>query len=452
MIRYILVAICLLVLIGLWAPLAQPWLSVGPVIGEKQLGLRLVASYLLVWIPYLAFSRRPRASRFVNLTITTGSLALCWGLLEFVALVGLVDYRLLILSPGGGYGEMKPWENPWNRVDPELIHIHRPGQRMTGKTAGDLVGTFGVPQRRSYPVDVQYDSRGFRNPEEINRASVVVIGDSFVEAGLVPERELISSRLGAREGVKVANLGQSGWGPQQELIALKRYGLQLKPKIVLWFFFEGNDLLDANRYQRWVQNWDAAMKENHGFLTRSFSKNLLRALKARLQRKRGDSEEGHRRSGRFRLHPEEPIYFAFPGVPLSREDEQGLAKTKQILAEANRATHAGGAKFLLVFIPIKFRVYRDFCDFPEGGYGRSWKPNDLPDRLQRWSGEQGIEYLDLTEPLKRAAAGGGWVFFPDDGHWNGQGNQVGAEAVAALIEKNGWLERSANYAANYTNK
>ncbi len=442
MIRLILTAICLLLLVGLWLPLTAPLLSVNPnPLSDLQLAVRLLASFLLGWVPYFALSRQAARHKVINFSLTAVSLLLFFGLLEFLAASGLVDYRLIISTPGGNYGEMKPWENPWNRPDPELIHLHKPGQRMVGETAGDLVGWLGIPERRRYHVDVQYDRRGFRNPDGIEQAGMIVIGDSFVEAGLVSRAELFSSRLAGSQGVPVANLGQSGYGPQQELIVLKRYGLPLRPKVVLWLFFEGNDLLDVSRYERSVRDWETTVKANHGFVSRSFTKNSLRVLRGFLQRRREDSAEAHRRSGRFRLRPDEELYFAYPGSPLSQEDEASLTKTKQILSEAARLSRAKGSRFVLVYLPITFRVYRDLCDFPKDGYGRTWTLNNLPERLQEWSKEQKIPFLDLTEPLKRAAARGELVYFPDDGHWNGRGNQVGAEAVERFIEENGWLAR-----------
>ncbi len=441
MIRIIAAIVCLSLLAGLWFPLAAPLLSShSTVLSDWELALRLLTSFLLGWIPYFALSRQTSRNKIINFTLTAVSLSLLFGLLELLALSGLVDYRLVMAASGGSYGEMKPWENPWNRIDPELIHLHKPGQRMVGETAGDLVGWLGVPQRHRYRVDVQYDRLGFRNPEAIDGAGMIVIGDSFVEAGLVSQGDLFSSRLARFEGVPVANLGQSGYGPQQELIVLKRYGLPLRPKVVLWLFFEGNDLLDVSRYERSVRDWATTVKANHGFVSRSFTRNSLRVLRGFLQRRREDSAEAHRRSGRFRLRPEEDLYFAYPGVPLSPEDEASLTKTKQILSEAARVSQAKGSRLVLVYLPIKFRVYRDLCDFPKDGYGRTWTLNNLPERLQEWSKEQKIPFLDLTEPLKRAAARGELVYFPDDGHWNGRGNQVGAEAVARVVEENGWLE------------
>ena len=51
-------------------------------------------------------------------------------------------------------------------------------------------------------------------------------------------------RLQELTGRPVANLGVAGYGTLQELKVLEKYALPLEPRLVAWFFFEGNDLDD----------------------------------------------------------------------------------------------------------------------------------------------------------------------------------------------------------------
>ncbi len=73
-------------------------------------------------------------------------------------------------------------------------------------------------------------------------------GDSVTEAGEVDEDETFVARTGRTLGVGVLNLGVSGYGPQQELVVLKRYGLPSNPRLVVWQVTEWNDVLDAETY------------------------------------------------------------------------------------------------------------------------------------------------------------------------------------------------------------
>jgi hypothetical protein len=83
-------------------------------------------------------------------------------------------------------------------------------------------------------------------------------------------------------------------------------------------------------------------------------------------------------------------------------------------------------------------VYRDFCAFPDNGYGKEWHINDLPTMLENWCRDHGIAYLNLTEALKAHAAQGELVYFPDDGHWNAHGHEIVATTIAHFIKSQGW--------------
>ena len=59
------------------------------------------------------------------------------------------------------------------------------------------------------------------------QADIVFIGDSFTEAASVAEEDTFVRRVAKASGLKAVNLGRGAYGPQQELIVLKRYGLAL---------------------------------------------------------------------------------------------------------------------------------------------------------------------------------------------------------------------------------
>ena len=88
------------------------------------------------------------------------------------------------------------------------------------------------------------DRFGFRNPDsvyDVGAAPIVIIGDSFAHGGCVQEGKDVAGRLRHR-GFPTINMGMRGNGPLLELATLKEYGLPHKPKLVLWLYYEGNDL------------------------------------------------------------------------------------------------------------------------------------------------------------------------------------------------------------------
>ena len=96
------------------------------------------------------------------------------------------------------------------------------------------------------------DRHGFNNPDHVweKRPSIITIGDSFTQGDCVPEENTIASNLRKLTGRNVINLGMGGNGPLIELATLAEYGNALKPPIVLWIYFAGNDLVDLATEQQ----------------------------------------------------------------------------------------------------------------------------------------------------------------------------------------------------------
>lgn len=87
------------------------------------------------------------------------------------------------------------------------------------------------------------DEHGFNNPQGLYNGKspdIVLIGDSFTQGACVKREENIAAML-IKEGKQVVNLGRGNTGSLYQLAILKEYGKPLKPKIVFWFFYEGND-------------------------------------------------------------------------------------------------------------------------------------------------------------------------------------------------------------------
>ena len=96
------------------------------------------------------------------------------------------------------------------------------------------------------------DEQGFRNPPgswAALPAAAILLGDSFVQGHCVGDDAELGQRLRARLG-RVINLGIGGRGPLFQLAALAEYGPLLRPRLVLWFFVEGDDVEDDLAHER----------------------------------------------------------------------------------------------------------------------------------------------------------------------------------------------------------
>jgi PAS domain S-box-containing protein len=89
------------------------------------------------------------------------------------------------------------------------------------------------------------DQHGFNNPEYVwhTPIDIVAVGDSFTQGFCVdPGSNFVSVIRQRYPGT--LNLGIEGNGPLVMLATLKEYAAVVRPKVVLWFHFEGNDLKD----------------------------------------------------------------------------------------------------------------------------------------------------------------------------------------------------------------
>ena len=345
--------------------------------------------------------------------------------IEIVVAATSVDFRPLL-----GTLDDVPWKNPVNRLDPELLHLRRPGLKLKGTIIGGDISQYrsGI-EKQTYSYDVEYDNNGFRDPSDRTSADIIVVGDSFVEAPTISDADLATSVIQKNLGRSVENLGQSWYGPQQMRIALLRFGLALKPHDVVWVFYGGNDLFDYRRYEDILPTWPQIAPGLNGFLERSLTRNLIRLAKKRLVKPEalpavvvGDCIAGH--DARVKLA------FFYADIPLSDEDRNTLQKVAVEINTAAQKTKAIGARFLLVYAPSKFQVYRQLCNFSPPNIMNEWSGSGLANEMARIAGKNAIDFLDLTPTLSSAAQERGSVYFSDDTHWNQLGQLVVGQAIS----------------------
>jgi hypothetical protein len=101
-------------------------------------------------------------------------------------------------------------------------------------------------------VSHRSDRHGFNNPPQVwdlATVDVVAVGDSFAQVWCVPNEKHLVSLIRDRYPATL-NLGMEGNGPLTVLATIKEYAQTVKPKVVLWFYCEGNDLADLDAEQR----------------------------------------------------------------------------------------------------------------------------------------------------------------------------------------------------------
>jgi hypothetical protein len=349
-------------------------------------------------------------------------------LIELPALAGLVDYRHVI-----GAVPLR-----LNYIDdPELGYIHRPSSRLSGSSNGgyaSMVYDLPVSDLTQYRWDTTYDRKGFRNKTDLTSADIVVLGDSIVEGteGGITDAQLMTTLLAQQSGKVVSNLGHNTYGPQQELIILKRYGLSLHPRTVIWVFSETSDVGDAAHYpvirRRAANPWLA-------FVERSFTKNALKQLRPSARKQPAANGLGVVRTANGTLN----TYFTPPDVlsaqPLGGMELSALDEIARTLKSAASLCAQHGCHVVFVYAPDKLRVLHDICTFSPEFLYQDRRLNDVPDRLARVAASLSppMEYLDLTPALIDDVKQGRMPYDTDDYHWNEEGQRVAAAAVGDYI-------------------
>lgn len=385
--------------------------------------------YLLAWGLYSLLANAPRDELQKRFLLTTATVGIVVALLEAPAWLRLVNYGLV-------FSDQEPtfWATRGYVVDRELGWIPKPYHHMHGQyTRGEISHyVCGSPgELREY--DLRYDHNGFRNETDLRTADIVVVGDSYVESPMVSSSALLTTVLASLERKPVQNLGMSGYGPQQELAVLKRYALSLQPKVIVWVFFEGNDLENAQAYDGTVRQLLLHDPSNPPWWQRSFSRNSLSAL-ARTWRGCVPDLAVQQRFGTIMDADGRrwPTYFVSVGRPLSSRELDALEKTRAALAAAYELCRKQDVKFVVAFAPTAFRTYAGLPTLVEASEEvRKALPNDLPGRMRSILAgiSPDIGFVDLTPAFRSEAEQGRLIFLPDDIHWTPHGHRIVAEAL-----------------------
>jgi hypothetical protein len=304
------------------------------------------------------------------------------------------------------------------------------------------------------------DGNGFRNsPPEKDRYDIIALGDSFTRASGVasPWPQILEKNA----GVDVLNLGDVGFGPQDELKVLQRYGIIKRPQLVIMAYFEGNDLYDAGAYE-----------QANPFILFRFGRYILdRSVKA-WQQTDSSPTDAAPRNYRYPIsvpinHKKLEMVF-FPSyiswLALSREEIEASRNYREVcetILQVQKEAESAGAQFLFVYLPSKSHVYlpyiddaktqerifsnvprlaldeKDFIQFT----GEKATPelirqhmDDQAYLLAEFAAEHNILFFDLTPAFQDAAGAGEELYFAFDTHWNQHGHDLAAAAIYHYVE------------------
>lgn len=341
----------------------------------------------------------------------------------------------------------------------------------------------------TYPIEdvesektVTMDDTGFCNPPDdpYQRAAIemVTIGDSFTWCTTVDPAQTWTHRLGATVGASVYNLGAPGRGLYEYLQALKKFGLQKNPRVVVMAVFEGNDLRDALHFVSYKEKLTSgAVREGeepcslprylcaayrplkYGWVGRSsyafnVSINAARYGKSWVTNifTKEDFSGGGEAFDNFRyriagpdgseikfnvenMDPDEPYYAQ--GLKDGAVSLDVYADALKSFAETAKSHHFTP---VVIYIPSAHTAYREHLSFEDAALysPMAWFSNEQR-RYFRTNAAIGYLFIDLTDHFKAISKNfrtrEHLLYFPTNLHLTARGHEEIAKYIAPAIRK-----------------
>lgn len=342
--------------------------------------------------------------------------------------------RQVVQDMGRGGETVVPALWPALLLEPGADGASRSALILDGRETIPVSGMSGVTTVMCREVGpyVTYlaDRHGFNNPDSVwdRPVDLMLIGDSFAQGQCVPTGFQMASLLrGSIPGTVTLGMGHEG--PLLELAALKEFGPVLKPRVIMWLYFQGNDLIQDLARER-------ASPLLMRYLEPGFSQDLPgrqsaidAALHARLA---GPSQE-------MDISRTE-LKATLVSIAKLRNLRRALGATRsqpapdvalfaRILQEARRTVAGWGGTLYFVYLPSWSELMTPAPSDPA-----------LRESVLSVARETGLNIIDLYGPMTSEGDPSAFFFYPG-AHYGPEGQSAVADAIfEALNSRSGGTE------------
>jgi hypothetical protein len=336
-------------------------------------------------------------------------------------------------------------------VVPEATRNDAPGVMPLSGMANVL--TVACNQNGQY-LTYTTDARGFFNPAGIwhlDNIDIAAVGNAGTLGYCVPPEKNFAALIRSRYPATI-NLGMTGEGPLHVLGVLKEYVAPLKPKVVLWFYSEGNSLTEL-RYEK----GDSALQR---YLNdKDFSQQLLgrqaeidAAVRWYLTRQNAlELAEEKRRQAKAIPLSARLVAFArlsevrqqigmiygattpqSESVPVSEQNELNseISLLREVFTSANNYVTGWGGKLWLVYLPGQGRYFGN----PEPGIAKR-------EQVLGFVSTLGIPIVDIDPAIRAHGDPASLYPFRQPGHLNEAGHRLISQVVINALSENATLLR-----------
>lgn len=297
---------------------------------------------------------------------------------------------------------------------------------------------------------IQINKNGFRDSEiGIKKdKKILVLGDSFVSNIAVEDDQVFTEQLENKcKNTEVLNYGVNGYNTVQEFLLLKKLLKDQKPDLVIVVIYLRNDFTE-NIYSNWLLPSPLAKYnslDSTATLIPPNPKNINAAItKKRLEHrshlfafaKRSSKNLKNKFLENKKFQPQELTYCNREHNETFSEAilvMQNLIQKIQILGEASEIP------ILFALAPSMFQVEDDQWELiiEYSDYSNTMDRTFSNQLLLKFAKDRHIEMVDLYPDLhKFSSFNKSNVYFPNEQHWNNEGNQVVANTLFHYLEEN----------------
>ena len=276
-------------------------------------------------------------------------------------------------------------------------------------------------------VSLGFDGIGFRDDGINGNPYAVAVGDSFTFGLGVNSSDSWVELLEKKMNKDVVNMGVWGYGTIAEERTLEKYGMKLKPKLVI-VGFAVNDFSDSYTFDTNL----AGKKQLKDSLKDNIA--IFRFLWETFGELKHDSE--------IIRYSDDNLSFVFwpqPAVddinPNYEKVKLGEDLSKESFLRINKMAKENNATLVIVLLPAKEQVYwhivKNYVSNPEQ------YTYDYPiDAMNSFCAESNLNCLDLRQAFNERALKGEKLFFYIDSHYEENGNKLVADEVHKYLVSN----------------
>ena len=321
--------------------------------------------------------------------------------------------------------------------------------------------------QRADDIDRQYgaveltshDSNGFCNPKDKAQREhndIIFIGDSFTWCTAVGPEKTFASLLEVATGHTTYNLGVPGVGPYEYVELLRRFGLKYSPRIVVMSIYEGNDLRDAIRYRKTIQQTLASSGGVPGSTpasTRktSIHKRLLRssyvmsyigaAIEALSKKFHGDKINFHYsvnvKGNTIPMNVTDADTDEVRNARLLEQKKVDSGVWRNALLDFGKLAREHGFEPLIVYIPSAYTAYASSVVFEDNAVAATLNSQSMLQRqsLEALTRELGLGFFDTTTYLQQAVQSSALAYYPANVHLTKQGHALIARVLEPQLRR-----------------